>query len=81
MTETPDMSAKMLVEKVMERFNIIISTSAVTKFRRKLGWTQTTTHYCQMISDTNKQKRKDWCQEQLDNNETFDVSVKREYFH
>ena len=72
MNDVPDMSAKDLREKIREEFGINVSKSAVTRFRRKLGWTLSTTHYNQMIRDTNKVKRLDWCQVQRDNKETFD---------
>ena len=72
MTATPDLSAKDLRDKVLEQFNIAVSETAVTRYRRKLGWTQTRTHYCQMIRDANKIKRLAWCEVQEQNRETFD---------
>ena len=68
------MSAKVLAQKVLQEFNIEISTSAMSSYRRKIGWTQHRTRYCQMIRHANKEKRVQWCQIQLDNNEQFNVS-------
>ena len=76
MAETPDMSANELRIRLMERFNIDVSLTTVTRFRRKLRWTQKRTHYCQMIRDANKIKCVEWCEQQLANDDTFDVSVK-----
>ena len=33
--------------------------------RRHLGWTSQRTRYCQLISDVNKEKRMDWCLNQV----------------
>ena len=33
--------------------------------RRKLGWVAKHTRYCAMITERNKEKRVEWCQEQL----------------
>lgn len=72
MNDVPDMSAKVLKGKIQEEFDINVSKSAVTRFRRKLGWTLSLTHYNQMIREPNKEKRVDWCKVQVDNKETFD---------
>jgi len=72
MRETPDLSARKLKVKIKSRFGIDISVSKMNKYRQVLGWKQGTTHYCQMISADNKEKRKLWCEEQLRNGETFD---------
>ena len=72
MRETPDLSARKLKVKIKARFGIDISVSRMNKYRQVLGWKQGTTHYCQMISAQNKEKRKQWCEEQLRTGETFD---------
>lgn len=75
MTETSDMSAGELSRRIRDRFGIEVSKAAVKRYRRKLGWKQGTTRYCQLISDVNKEKRRTWCELQLANNETFDDYV------
>ena len=71
MEETPDLSAAMLKGKIMDRFGLEVSENSVKVFRRKLGWVQTSTKYCHMIRDVNKEKRVLWCNEQLQRNEQF----------
>ena len=44
-------------------------TIFIYRNRKSLGWTSTRPHYCQLIRDANKVKRKEWCERQLKNNE------------
>jgi len=45
---------------------------------KEIGWVCTRLHYCQLIREANKLKRKEWCQRQIDNNEQFeDIVFKR----
>ena len=37
-----------------------------------MGWICTRPHYCQLIREANKFKRKEWCQKQIDNKEDFE---------
>lgn len=71
MKDMPDLSAKQLGKKVMDRFGIEVSVSSIGKFRKYCGWTQGITRYCQLIKNVNKVKRKDWCEEQVRNDEQF----------
>jgi transposase len=73
--ENPDLSARKLRDLILEEFGINVSVSAVRVYRRKLGWVTSRTRYCQMIRHANKEKRKQWCEEQLERNEQFDVSM------
>ena len=75
MEETPDMSARVLQGKLTDEFGIQVSINSINVYRRKLGWVQEQTRYCQLISNVNVQKRKDWCELQIRNNEQFDVST------
>ncbi|KAK6018388.1 hypothetical protein OSTOST_16031 [Ostertagia ostertagi] len=43
------------------RENILISRSHVSRLRVKLGYRRTTTKYCHLIRDANKEKRWDFC--------------------
>ena len=38
----------------------------------EIGWVCTRPHYCQLIREANKIKRKEWCQRQIDNKEQFE---------
>ena len=80
MAEAPDMSAKQLRDKILAQFNIPVSETAVTRFRRRIGWTQQNTHYCQMIREPNKEKRVAFCTMLQDSQETFDVSFSLDVF-
>ena len=75
MTDAPDMSAKELRDKIRAHFNLEVSATAATRYRRRLGWTQHNTHYCQMIREANKEKRLEWSNLQLQTQERFDVST------
>ena len=74
MEETCDLSAKKLQESIQVEFNIEISVSTVRVYRRTLGWVAGKTRYCQMIRHV-KEKRTQWCTEQIDAEEQFDVSI------
>lgn len=71
----PDSTAKELSDKLLTEFNIQVSNKRINILRKKLGWTQVGTQYCQLIRDVNKVKRKDWCTKMMNDNETFDVSL------
>ena len=71
MEETPDLSATDLSSKIQDHFGLEVIVSGVKRFRRKLGWVQTSIKYCQLIRHVNKEKRVVWCQEQLDSGEQF----------
>lgn len=75
MTEMPDLTAREVAMKIQNEFNVTVSTSTVNRFRQKLGWTQHGTRYCQLIRDVNKDKRVEWCEQMLENDERFDVSI------
>jgi hypothetical protein len=72
MTDCSDLSAFDLQKKITATFNIDVSVSGVSAFRRRIGWTQQKTRYCQLIRNVNKEKRVLWAREQLASNEQFD---------
>ena len=41
------------------------------RYRKRLGWTNTRPHYCQLIREANKMKRKEWCERQIQSKEQF----------
>lgn len=49
-----------------------VSLSTIKRYHKEIGWVNTQPHYCQLIREVNKAKRKDWCQMQLDKNEQFE---------
>ena len=44
---------------------VSISISTINRVRRELGWVAKRTRYCAMIAERNKEKRVEWCQEQI----------------
>lgn len=68
-----ELTARKLKGKLSENFEGFpeVSISTIKRNRRERGWVCTRPHYCQLIRDANKVKRKTWCQKQLDNNEQF----------
>ena len=69
-----ELTARKLKAKLCEKFTNFpdVSIATIKRNRRECGWVCTRPHYCQLIRDPNKLKRKDWCQQQLDNNEQFE---------
>ena len=61
---------RMLGEKFVELPNVSLST--IKSYRKNIGWVCTRPHYCQLIREANKVKRKEWCQKQIDNKEDFE---------
>ena len=68
------LTSKKLKTKLSEKFPSIqgVSLATIKHCRKQLGWVSTRPHYCQLLREGNKQKRKEWCQRQLDRKETFD---------
>ena len=69
-----EMTGRKLKTKLSETFSNFPSVSLATikRYRKECGWVCTRPHYCQLIRDANKIKRKEWCQQQLDNDEQFE---------
>ena len=67
-----EMTARHIRCKLTEKFgDFQVSLSTVKRARRAKGWVCTRPHYCQLIREVNKLKRKEWCQKQIDKNEKF----------
>ena len=49
-----------------------MSLSIIKRCHREIGWVCTRPHYCQLIRENNKVKRKEWCQKLIDNRENFE---------
>ena len=69
-----ELTARRLKAKLREKFENFpeVSLSTIKRNRKECGWVCTRPHYCQLIRDANKVKRKAWYQKQLDNNEQFE---------
>ena len=50
---------------------MMYSERTISRVRNDLGWTFTTARYCQAIRDANKQKRVDWVNLYLEEEEQF----------
>ena len=74
MNNQPNMTGRVLADKIFEEFGTRRSISRVNTIRRECGWTLHGTRYCQLIRDVNKEKRLDWCRKMLETQERFDVS-------
>ena len=58
--------------KLYDRFHdIVVSKSTVKQARRELSWVTSSLKYCQLIRDTNIEKRLEWCRKMLDEKEEF----------
>ena len=55
----------------LNRSGVNISLKTVKRCRQKLGWTFHGSRYCQMIRDSNKVKRLEWCVEQQHAQDSF----------
>ena len=70
--ENDEITARQIREKLYEKFpDLNVSLATVKRVRRENGWVCTRPHYCQLIREVNKLKRKEWCQKQIDNKEKF----------
>lgn len=61
---------RVLGEKFVELPNVSLST--IKRYCKNMGWICNRPHYCQLIREANKVKRKEWCQKQIDNKEDFE---------
>ena len=73
--DKPDSTAKELATKLQEEYNVVLHRSTVSRARKQLGYTSAAVKYCQMIRNTNKDKRLEWCREMQEAHEEFNVSI------
>lgn len=70
--ENDEMTARQIRATLYDKFpDLKVSLATVKRVRKENGWVCTRPHYCQLIREVNKLKRKEWCQQQIDNKETF----------
>ena len=66
MVENDELTGWQLYKIFKEKYlGVSISISMMKRVRRELGWVAKLTRYCAMIAERNKEKRVEWCQEQL----------------
>ena len=56
-----EISARELQMRLHENINVDVSVSVINRERRRMGWVQKNTRYCQMIRAENKVKRLFYC--------------------
>lgn len=72
MEKNDELTAPKLRRKLQEEFGVNFSESKVKRLRKKLGWVQTGTKYCQLIREANRTKRLDFCLNCVEEDEQFD---------
>lgn len=70
-----EISARDLQRRLLEQLKINVSITVINRERRRLGWVQSTTRYCQLIRNENKEKRLFFCIELLSNDEQFNDCI------
>ena len=67
-----EITARQIHTNLSEKFSSLnVSLATVKQVRKENGWVCTCPHYCQLIREVNKLKRKEWCQQQIAIKETF----------
>lgn len=54
MERNDELTSPLLARKILQRFGLQFSQEKVRRLRRKLGWVQTGTKYCQLIREPNR---------------------------
>ena len=73
MAENDELTARLLRDMMIAKWpNLEISLSTIKRARKFIGWVATRPQYCQLVRETNKQKRLEWCLKQQENLDTFD---------
>ena len=75
MQQDPENTASDLVSGLSRTFRLNPSLSTVKRARRSLGWTFSSTKYCQTVRDANKPKRLDFANMCIRNAENFDNCI------
>lgn len=60
MMENDELTAKQLVKRFFDRFGLNVSVSNMNLLRKKLGWKNEGTKYCQLVSEVSQKKRQIW---------------------
>ena len=67
-----ELTSPELTRRILLHFGLQFSKEKVAHLRRKLGWVQTGTKYCQLIREPNRVKRLEFSEKCLRDNEQFD---------
>jgi len=70
-----EISGRELQKRLQEKLDVRVSISVINRERRRMGWVQTSTRYCQMIRNENEAKRLSFCTEILVQRENFDDCI------
>ena len=64
-------STKLRSQLVEKHPTLKVSLNTLKRACKENGWVNTRPHYCQLIHEVNRIKRKEWCEQQLANKEDF----------
>lgn len=70
-----EVSGRELQKRLHEKLHVDVSISVINRERRRMGWVQTGTRYCQMIRTENKEKRLFFCTDILVRKEEFNDCI------
>lgn len=70
-----EISGRELQTRLLNKLGVSVSISVINRQRRRMGWVQTSTRYCQMIRAENKEKRLFFCTEILVQKEEFNDCI------
>ena len=71
MEKNDELTAPHRRNKINEKFHCDFSESKVKRIRKKLGWVQTGTKYCQLIHEPNRVRRLEFAMKCLEDRESF----------
>lgn len=67
MSEDDELTAVKLLAKLKDQFpDLSVSINTIKRAKRELGWAAKKTRYCALISESNQEKRVEWCQKQVE---------------
>ena len=67
MAEDDELTAAKMLSLLLEKFPTLnVSVSTVKRARMELGWTAKKTRYGALISESNQEKRVEWCKERIE---------------
>ena len=72
MAEDDELTPRQLHALLLEKWpRLTVSLNTIKRARRNLGWVATRPKYCQIVRETNRIKRLEWCQEKLEERDDF----------
>lgn len=67
-----ELMTRQLRDCLLEQWpSLKVLISAIKRAHKEKRWVCTMPHYCQLIHEVNKIKQKEWCQQQINNQEQF----------